>query len=103
MRFSRANHSKALFTLLLWFRSVKRQPRVRMVQPGEIGSHGTESRGDQLQRLVQRLGGLPQRRRPVALGLFSKLVCRSDDRDGVDEGAFDQGWGLAHWDQHRGA
>ena len=39
----------------------------------------------------------------MALGLLRKLACLGDDRDGVEEGAFDQDWGLAHWDAHRGA
>ena len=104
MRFSRASHSRALFTLLLWFCSVLRvKPSGQMVQPGEVGSNGAESRRDHLQRLVQRLGDLPQGRRPVALGLFRKLVRRRDDRDGVGEGGSRSRLGLAHWDQHRDA
>ena len=76
-----------------------RQPGGRVVQLREIGSNGSQSRGDHLERLVQRLSDLPQGRRPMALGLFRKLVRRRDDRDGVDERGLDQEGGLAHWDQ----
>src|SRR5215831_15056755 len=76
-----------------------REPSGHMVQPGEIGSNGSQSRRDHLQRLVQRLGDLPQGRGPVALGLLWKLARSLDDHDGVGEGGLDQDWGLAHWDQ----
>src|SRR5215467_10266162 len=70
-----------------------------MVQLREIGSNGSQSRGDRFQRLIQRLRDLPQGRGPMAPGLDRKLVRRGDDRDGVGEGRLDQDRGLAHWDQ----
>src|SRR5262245_19807337 len=69
-----------------------------MVQLREIRSNGTQSRGDHLQRLIQRLSDLPQGRGPMAPGLDRKLFRRGDDRDGVGEGGLDQDWSLAHWD-----
>ena len=76
-----------------------RQPSGHMVQLREIGSNGSQSRGDHLQRLTQRLGDLPQGTHPMAPGLCWKLISRGDDRDRVEKGGLDQDWGLAHWDQ----
>ena len=95
MPFSRASQSKALFALLLWFCSVLAvRPSGHVVQLGEIGSNRAVAGRDHLQRLVQRLGDLPQRRRPVPPGLLRQLVRRRDDRDGVGEGRLDQDGGF---------
>jgi hypothetical protein len=71
-----------------------------LMQLGEIGSDGAVSGGDHLKRLVQRLGDLPERCRPVSLDLLGKLLRRGDDRDAAGERRLDQDGGLGHWDHH---
>src|SRR5215831_8447644 len=52
--FPRQPAQGALHVALVVSQRLERQPSGHMVQPGEIGSNGTQSRGNQLQRLVQR-------------------------------------------------
>jgi hypothetical protein len=56
---------------------------------GEISPNCAVPGRDQFERLVQHLGDLPQRCRPVPTLLLGQLLGRGDHRDAFGEGGLD--------------
>jgi len=75
-----------------------------VVQLRNLETDGRPGARDQFKWTVKRLRDLPQRTRPVALGLLWQALLLFDCRDRVGEGWLDQfgGGGGAHWDRSEG-
>src|SRR5262249_57576360 len=72
--FPRQPEQGAFRVALVVLQRLGSQARGRVVQLAEIGSNRAVAGGDNLERLVQGLGDLPQGCRPVPPGLFGKFT-----------------------------
>jgi hypothetical protein len=69
-----------------------------LMQVMKIGTNRAVARRDDLQRSVEGLGDLPQRRRPMPPLLLGHVGRRRDDRYGVGEGHFNELGCFGHWE-----